>query len=183
MPRPRNPSIPISPNLGSTVGPAGPAGPPGAQGATGAGNSGSGTANIAEVMIAAGDFSTNTSTFKRIGGRVVDLSSYPVTSGPFTRSISFVATLESSSPAVAVTVRLYDVTHSVVVTSTTLDNSGAADRTLPTEVSVIPTVGSGSGHLRSDVASQYEVQISMTGGSPASDRAICVDARLVITYS
>lgn len=183
MPRPRNPSVPIIPTLGSTVGPAGPAGPPGLQGATGAGNTGTGTSNVAEIMFAAGDFTTNTTTFKRISGRVVDMTLYPPSSGSLTRLAVFKATLESSSLGVITTVRLYDVTHSVLVAGTLLDNSSVSDPTLPNEVSAILSVGGSAGNLRNDVPSQYEVQISMTGGTPSGDRAVCVDARIVITYS
>ena len=183
MPRRPNPAVPIVTSIGTVFGPPGPAGPPGAQGATGASGNTGGVSDFLEVMIAAGDFSTSSSTFKRVGGRLIDLTPYPANIGTLNRTVQFKASLESSTSSVITQVRLYDVTHGVVVLGTLLDNSSAPDVTLPYEVSFAPVVGSASGNLRSDVASQYEVQIAMSGGSPTSDRAICVDARLVITYS
>lgn len=134
-----------------------------------------------EVALVAGEHSTSESSFTRVCLRKIDLSSYPAVAG-LTRTVTLIVALESSVAGVTAQVRLRDVTDDVDVTGSALDNSAAADVTLPHEVAIALPVGTASGELRDDVAHFYEVQIARSGGA-ITDRAICGSARLLVSYA
>ncbi len=131
-----------------------------------------------EIYFVSGLFTTTSTTFVRAGARLFDMTPYPATIGSLTRTVKFVADIDKTSGATNVEVQLYDNTHTTAITGTDLtstSNSNAA-------VTATLTVGSSSGNLRNDVASQYEVQFRMTGGGGA-DAVSITNARLVITYA
>lgn len=132
-----------------------------------------------EISLITGLQSSNVSTYDRRGGRKIDMSLYPATIGAYTRTVTFVAAVQKTSAATSVDLQLYDVTHSVQVT--TLSYSTNTDFTEITTSAL--TVGSSSGNIRDDVSTLYEVDIRMTGGSIAVDAVYCTSARLVITYA
>ncbi len=130
------------------------------------------------ITLAAGVQTTTSTAFIRAGARQIDMTPYPATIGALTRTVTFVADIDKSSGATTVEVQLYDTTHTVAVTGTDLtsaSNSNAA-------VSAVVTVGSNSGNLRDDNATQYELQFKMNGGG-GSDAVTITNARLVITYA
>ena len=117
--------------------------------------------------------------YQRMGGREIDMTPYPATLGGLTRSVRFIATIESSAPAVTATVKLQDLTHGVVVTGTTLTSVSS----IAEKVDSGPlTVGAAAGDIRDDVATMYEVDLQMTGGGVGSSVA-CINAYVIITYS
>jgi hypothetical protein len=132
-----------------------------------------------ELTLASGLFSTTSSTFTRSGGRQIDMSVFPATIGALTRSVIFSADIDITTGATTVEVQLYDITHSVAVTSTDLTSSSTTNTRV---VSSALTVGSSAGNIRSDVATQYELQFKMNGGG-GSDAVFLTNSRLVITYA
>jgi hypothetical protein len=124
--------------------------------------------------------------YVRQGAKIINLANYPATVGPLTRRIRFAVILENSlhSAAFNAEARLFDYTHAVPVTGTTLDNSGAVDRSVTTEYqSGILTVGSGAGDIRSDAPALYIVQFRAVGApTPPLEKAILGAALLRISY-
>lgn len=138
-----------------------------------------------DVIFAIGEQSTLT-TFARVGGaRKLDMSRYPARVGGLYRKVRFVATLENALHNVAYNaeVRLWDLTNGVLVASSTLDNTGAVDRGVSTEVSSAAlTVGSASGNIRSDAATMYVAEFRGVGAIPAGERVVLGTARIEVTY-
>lgn len=132
-----------------------------------------------ELNFASGLFSTTSTSFTRAGGRQIDMSVFPATIGALTRTVAFSADIDMTGGATSVEVQLYDITHSVAVTSTDLTSSSTTN-TRVTSGSL--TVGSSAGNVRSDVATQYELQFKMNGGG-GSDAVFLTNSRLVITYA
>ena len=164
------------------VGPAGPTGATGATGATGP----TGPGNIySEIIFIAGNQNTSNITAALFtGARSFDTTQFPATQGILNRTDKFLATIQNTSGATKTTISLYDVRNSVVITGTSLDNSGSVSQVLPYDVISGPlTLGTVSGNIRTDSSGMYEIQIEMVGGSPVSDVATVSNARLVITYS
>ena len=131
-----------------------------------------------EFSFLSGLASTTLSTFSRIGARKIDLSSFPSTIGSLTRTVQFFADVDKTSGATTVEVQLYDSTHAVAVSGTDLTSISTASFEV---TSSALTVGSSAGNVRSDVASQYELQLKMNGGG-GSDAVFCTNARFVVTY-
>jgi hypothetical protein len=132
-----------------------------------------------ELNLASGLFSTTSTTFTRTGGRQIDMSIFPATIGALARTVAFSADIDMTAGATSVEIQLYDITHSVAVTSTDLTSSSTTN-TRVTSGSL--TVGSSAGNIRSDVATQYELQFKMNGGG-GSDAVFLTNSRLVITYA
>lgn len=87
----------------------------------------------------------------------------------------FGATAMREGSAGTVEVRLYDVTNAVAITNSLIDTYGAT----PSDgESVALTVGGSSGNLRNDGATNYKVQIRITGGTPTADFVSLFDAWL-----
>lgn len=125
-----------------------------------------------------------TDTFQKEGSLVIDMANYPAVVGSLIRVVKFKATIENARDTTdyEVEVQLYDLTHSVVITGSLLDNSAAADRTIPTEVSATLTVGSSAGDVRDDAPTMYAAQFRMNGTFLNSDAAILSSAYLEISY-
>lgn len=139
-----------------------------------------GGSGLSEILFGA-ESTTTTTAWTRLGARKLDMSLYPTAT-----SVIFKATLENTLTSASwySEVRLFDITHNVAVTSTTMDNSAEADRSLAAELtSAALTVGSSSGNIRSDVATMYAVQFRATGTvtDTATQRAVIGNARLVIS--
>lgn len=147
---------------------------------------GGGAIVVAELPIVAGDTDTDQTTFGRKGARRLDMTNFPATIGPLTREVRFKAVLENTVnlPSYNAEVRLYDVTHAVAVTASTLDNTGAGDRALPEEVDALLVVGNAAGDIRDDVPTAiYEVQLRGVGIlTPPVDRVILSNARVEVVY-
>lgn len=119
-------------------------------------------------------------TAARVGGRTIDMAGFPVvisTADARVRTAKFYANVEVSAPGVDGYLQLYDTTHHVLVTGTYFHFTN----TISDEYSVTLTVGSGTGNLRNDAATRYEIRMWKISGSPA-DRVICNNARITITY-
>jgi len=125
-------------------------------------------------------FSTNLGVFTRAGSLYLDMTPFPSTLGALSRSVQFEAEVQKTAGATSVEVRLLDVTHGVVITSSNLTYS--SNTTLSRVTSGNLTVGSSSGNIRSDAATIYEMQIKMNGGG-GSDQVWAAGGRLVISYS
>lgn len=123
-----------------------------------------------------GVFNTNSSFAIRAGGRFLDLTPWPATIGTLTRTVKFVANIESSFSGATAHVQLQNVTDNETVTGTNLTTSNLSN----TEVSATVTVGSSSGNLKT--SKTYEVQVYLSGGG-ATDRVTITNARLLITYA
>lgn len=138
----------------------------------------------ATIDLLAGTDQNVTDTFQKEGSIVIDMANYPAVVGDLIRTVKFKATIENvrDTTDYDVEVRLYDLTHSVVVTGTLLDNSTSPDRTIPTEVEATVTVGSASGDLRDDAPAMYAAQFRMNGTFNNADAAILSSAYLEITY-
>jgi len=132
----------------------------------------------AELFLVSGLFTTTSTSLTRAGARKIDMGLYPATIGSLTRTVIFVADVDMTSGATSVEVQLYDTTHGVVVTGTDLTSTSISNAV----VSATLTVGSSSGNLRDDVASQYEVQFKMNGGG-GSDAVFITNSRVTITYA
>lgn len=98
---------------------------------------------------------------------------WPAIDGSSSRRIKFRAYLESTGGLTA-EVRLYNITSSAVVASSTLTTASATP-VLLTSVDI-------TGNLTAGVEHDYEVQIRLTGSPSDSDRAICKMAQLEVTY-
>ncbi len=134
---------------------------------------------LAEIVIGA-EATTATATYTRLGARKIDLSLYPTAT-----VAKFKVDLESTTHSSAwyARARLFDITHNVVIGSTTLDNSGETDRSLVNEFSATMTIGSASGNFRSDVETEYSVQFQVTGTitDASVQRAVIGNARVVLS--
>lgn len=137
------------------------------------------SANLKQMV--AGNFTTNSNTPVRIGAADIDMSFYPAIAGGLTLRAYFIALIETTTPSATCQVQLVDVTHNVTVTGTI--GSTSTSTGLVVFNSGPLTIGTANGDIRTDVASVYEVQISMTTGNPVSDRAICANARVELIYS
>jgi hypothetical protein len=137
------------------------------------------SANV--INLVAGPFTTNSATPVRIGARDFDISFYPATIGGLTRQVKFIAIIESTINTATCQVQLQDVTNGVTVTGTTGTTSTSSGLVVFNSGAL--TVGTSNGNIRTDMIPIYEVQLSMPVGNIITDRAICVNARLEITYS
>ena len=139
--------------------------------------------NPTDVILVGALFGTDQNTWTRAGSRVLDLSTgqYPALQVGRTRSIAFLADLNISGGATSVEVRLIDVTHgAVLITGCDLVSTSATT----VELSSGPlTVGGSAGNIRNDVATIYEVNIRMNGGTPGTDKVFCTNARLTFLYA
>lgn len=126
------------------------------------------------MSFTAGVFSAGTSTPTRTGAKFVDLTEFPASVGTFNRTVTFFADIETTVGTA--NVRLYNVTDGEVVTGTQLTTTNTTN----TEVSVVVTVGSSAGNLKT--GKSYEVDVWITGGG-VSDRATCTNARLRFSYA
>ena len=135
-----------------------------------------------EVDIAA-NVETGSTVYTRAGALTLNMADFPDAT-----SVVFKATIETSlaTSAYYAEVRLFDITHSVAVTGTTMDNSSlsSSDRATATEfTSAALTVGSASGDLRNDVATVYAVQVRVAGTvtDESTQWAVLSNARLKVT--
>lgn len=143
------------------------------------GGGGSAAINAVELSFVSNVASTDLPLFTRVGGRSIDMSLYPASVGIATRTVSFIADVQKTPGATSLDIQLYDITHDVVVASTTINSTSNA----PVAVSATGlTVGSSNGNIRSDIITQYEVQIRMNGGASNLDQVYCLNARLLINY-
>lgn len=137
-------------------------------------------------LIFAVESDTTQTTYARNGIRTIDMSKYPLGIGAYQRKVRFVAVLENSLHSLAFNaeVRLFDYTHGVLVANTTLDNTGAVDRSIATEyTSPILTVGNANGNIRNDVPTMYRCEFRAVGAlTPPLDRVVLGNAFLRISY-
>lgn len=133
-------------------------------------------------LLFAGGETTASTIYTRAGARPLQADA--------TKVYRFKATIETSlaTSSYYVQVRLFDITHNVAVTGTTMDNSAlsSANRATATEfTSAALTVGAAAGNLRSDVSTTYEVQFRVTGTvvDTASEWAVISNARLAVSNS
>lgn len=138
-----------------------------------------------EIMFAVSDQATLT-TFTRAGTpRKIDMNKYPPRVGDYVRKVYFVAVLENADHSLAYNaeVRLWDVTHDVLVAGTTLDNDAEPDRGIATEFkSAALTVGNAAGNIRNDATTMYRVEFRGVGTVPGGERVVLSGARLAIDY-
>lgn len=114
-----------------------------------------------------------------VGGRFVDMSLFPLTlPDGRARTVKFMADVEITQPTTDGYVQLFDTTHNVAITGATFHFTN----TIVAEQSVILAVGNANGQLRGDAPTRYEVRLWKTSGS-VTDRAICNNARIQITYA
>lgn len=114
-----------------------------------------------------------------VGGRTLDMTKFGITlpDGRI-REVNFIVDVEISAPGFDGYIQLWDATHGVLVTNSRFRFTNA----VATEVSATLTVGTSNGTIRTDQITRYEVQVWKIGGS-VTDRAICNNARIEITYS
>lgn len=114
-----------------------------------------------------------------MGGRKIDMSKFPISlpDGRI-RTVKFYADTEVSAPGVDGYVDLFDVDHNVVVTNTFFHFTN----TIAAEVSGTMIVGTLAGHIRTDSVTRYELRMWKVSGAP-TDRVICNNARITITYA
>jgi hypothetical protein len=129
-----------------------------------------------EMILVGTNANTSLSTATAVGGRVINLSSFPSTSGSLNRTITFYADIQSSSSSATATVLLQNITDNETVTGSTLSTTSTA----PTELSAVLTAGSSAGNLKT--GKMYMAEIYITNGQ-ISDRVTLSNARLVITYA
>ncbi len=133
---------------------------------------------VYEIPLSAGLQTVTSTALTRVGERTIDMSQHPAITG-YTRHVRLLADVNKTSGATNGVLRLYDLTHSVAVTSsssTTTSNAGEE------KDSGDLTVGSASGNLRDDVASRYQLQMQRTGGVDGTDAVFVTNARLLIYY-
>ncbi len=134
---------------------------------------------IAEIVFGA-EATTATATYTRLGARKLDLSLFPTVT-----AATFKVDLESTTHSAAwyARARVFDITNNVVLTSSTLDNSGETDRSLVNEFSVALTIGTTSGTLRTNANTEYSVQFQVTGTitDASVQRAVIGNARIVLS--
>lgn len=134
-----------------------------------------------DISFVAGVTLNGFSTPAGVGGRELDMLLYPasLTDGSGrTRSVVFSANVEVSAAGVDGYCQLFDTTHNVAVTNTLFHFTN----TVGTQLNSLPlTVGTSPGNLRIDATTRYEVQLWKVSNA-VTDRAICNNARLAITY-
>jgi hypothetical protein len=140
-----------------------------------------GPASANTATLVAGNFTTNSSTPVRIGGRDLDMSFFPATITPLNRTVRFRALIETTSSAATAQIQLVDVTNNAVITGSIGTTSVYTGLVLFDSGPL--TVGTSNGDIRTDMIAVYEAQLSLTTGNPSSDRAICANARIDIIYS
>lgn len=138
-----------------------------------------------EIVFIAGDQTTESnSAFFVAGARSIDTTQFPATMGSLNRYMKFIATLQNTAGATKTKVQLYDVRNLAVITSSSMDNSGAPSQVLPYDVisPVIP-LGTATGSIQTSSPGMYEVQVEMVGGSTTTDASTCSNARLIVYYA
>lgn len=132
-----------------------------------------------DLQFVAGTELTGFATPAGIGGRNIDMSKFPLTlpDGRL-RTCKFFVDVEISAPTFDGYIHLFDTTHNVEVAGTQLRFTN----TIIKEYSTTLIVGASDGQLRNDVVTRYEVRMWKIGGSP-TDRVICHNARVQITYA
>lgn len=135
-----------------------------------------------DISFVAGTELNGFTTPAGVGGRTVDITKFPAlltdNSGR-SRTVEFYADIEVSAPGVDGYCQLFDTTNNIVVSNTLLHFTN----TIGAEIHSIPlTIGTSPGNIRSDMTARYETQIWKTSGAP-SDRVICNNARLTISYA
>lgn len=168
------------------TGPMGPTGPQGFAGVTGpqgaVGPTGAAGFTYFEIPLLVATKSSTSSIYVPVTDKAINLTNFPPTLNGLTRVIKLRAMTSCSASTATTEIQLYDVTHGVAITGTTLDNSTAADKTVSTElVSAALTVGSSNGNIRSDAPATYRFQYRRTAGS-SSEYAIVSGAYLEFTY-
>lgn len=129
-------------------------------------------AGVASTYLAA-------SSYTIVGDRAIDLSVLPAGR----RTITFVATLQSTLSTPTAYVELWDITHGVMITGAQLNNSAASNKTVPnTYVSAALNEGTTNGTIRTDVVSEYEVRLYRSGGN-SGDYVVCTNAYIRVVYA
>lgn len=145
-----------------------------------------------EVCVFSGSLKTLFTGFTRVNAFYLDLSKYPASLGSLTRTarlrvvVSATGAVGNTATKWVAEVRLYDVTHGVVVGSTTLSPSPSGDVLTPSVVtSGLLTIGAVSGNLRSDTATVYslDVRAKGTGSLAAPDYVFLHHAELILEYT
>lgn len=112
------------------------------------------------------------------GGRSIDMTKYPAgLPDGRARVVKFHTDIEVSAPGVDGYLQLWDTTHNVLITGTSFHFTN----TTAEELSVTLAPGATNGKIRTDVTTRYEIRIWKTSGS-VTDRVICNNARLTVTY-
>lgn len=130
------------------------------------------------IPMVAGNFTTSSATPVIIGASDINMSTFPASIPPLTRSVHFKALIAASSPSVVTQIRLVDATDGNVVITGTVSATSSTSFVLFDSGPL--TVGTSAGQIRTDVHANYTVQLAMTSGSGT---AICANARIEITYS
>jgi hypothetical protein len=135
---------------------------------TGGGGGGGGVTRGFDLLTA--NASTDSTSFVRVAARTLNVDAVA------SKTITLKATIENAahSTSYRAEVRLFNATSNTVIAASTLDNSLAANRALPLEVSAV---------LASWPSGNFtcEVQLRAAGSTGESERAIIGNARLEIT--
>ncbi len=135
-------------------------------------------AAVHEISLAAGVFAVVSTSYVRVGARLIDMSKYPTISG-YTRHVRFVVDIDKTSGATSGTVQLYDVTNNVLVTSTNMTTTSNSN---DEHDSGDLTVGNAAGNIQLATPASYELQLKVTGGTLGVDGTFLTSARLLIYY-
>lgn len=122
-----------------------------------------------------GKQTTSNAVFTAVGAMVFDPSAYFAGNSQITRTIRFVAVLESSIGSATASIELYNLDTASYVANTLLTTVATSATTLTTSTLTVPTDFPNS-------AQTYEVHIKLTSGS-VSDVATCKMARIEVTYT
>lgn len=123
-----------------------------------------------EIPVRVAEFTTLDTGRLKCGTVYLNLSKYPATLGAKARTLRLQAVVSATGavddllvPWVA-EVRLYDETHGVAVTGSTLSGPTGGDVSVPAAItSGVLTVGSSPGNLRSDTPTVYSVEVRALG--------------------
>jgi hypothetical protein len=144
-----------------------------------------------EIPLCTSEQSTLEEGYVVAGHIYLNLAKYPAAIGALTRTFRFQAIMSASGAvgndlvAWVTRARLYNVTHGYEVTGSVLTASPSGDVSLPkASLSGTLTVGSGSGHIRSDTPAVYAVEFLAWGdGVLASpDHVTLHGASVVLEY-
>lgn len=130
------------------------------------------------IPMVAGNFTTSSATPVIIGAGDINMSLFPASVAPLTRSVHFKALISASSLSTVAQIRLVDSTDGSVAITGTIGTTSSTSFVLFDSGPL--AVGTSSGQIRTDVNAIYTVQLAMTSGS---GNVTCANARVEITYS
>lgn len=134
-----------------------------------------------ELSIVAGEQITTSAAFVDLGIRQIDMTNFPALAelaSVLGLTITFHAVVDKAAGPTNVTIQLFDLTASAIITNSVLTSTS----TTPAAVSAVVPFGTTNGTIRTDATHLYSAQAKRVGGA-GSDDVFCYSAYLSFDYA